>query len=208
MRHCEGDPAQLGKVDRPPARTSRRACQSFQRKGRHSRWHLLLGAAGPLHPRAAGPDHTAARHHQVNGAAPALSALRHRQPRERSTESTGHAADPPRGGRGGPDTTLFRDPSAGRPPTGLPVAIVVVWRIIGQWKSASHSPRDGTGSVGRAPCTASTAPSRPWCRQTREKLVWIGPDDRGLDVEVVAIVEPDYPLVIHVMPHQFRRRTP
>jgi len=41
---------------------------------------------------------------------------------------------------------------------------------------------------------------------TREQLVWVGPDDRGL--EVVAIVEPDYLLVIHVMPHQFRRRTP
>jgi len=43
---------------------------------------------------------------------------------------------------------------------------------------------------------------------TREQLVWVGPDARGLDLEVVAIVEPDYLLVIHVMPHQFRRRTP
>lgn len=42
----------------------------------------------------------------------------------------------------------------------------------------------------------------------RERLLWIGPDDRGLDLEVIAIVEPDYLLVIHVMPHQFRRRTP
>ncbi len=42
----------------------------------------------------------------------------------------------------------------------------------------------------------------------RERLLWIGPDDRGLDLEVVAIVEPEYLLVIHVMPHQFRRRTP
>ncbi len=43
---------------------------------------------------------------------------------------------------------------------------------------------------------------------TREQLVWVGPDDRGLDLEVVAIVEPDYLLVIHVMPYRFRRRTP
>lgn len=42
----------------------------------------------------------------------------------------------------------------------------------------------------------------------QERLVWIGPDDRGVELEVVAIVEPDYLLVIHVMPHQFRRRTP
>jgi hypothetical protein len=42
----------------------------------------------------------------------------------------------------------------------------------------------------------------------RERLLWIGPDDRGLDLEVIAIIEPEYLLVIHVMPHQFRRRTP
>jgi hypothetical protein len=42
----------------------------------------------------------------------------------------------------------------------------------------------------------------------QERLLWIGPDDRGVELEVIAIVEPDYLLVIHVMPHQFRRRTP
>jgi hypothetical protein len=44
--------------------------------------------------------------------------------------------------------------------------------------------------------------------ERQERLVWIGPDDRGVGLEVIAIVEPDYLLVIHVMPHQFRRRTP
>ena len=39
---------------------------------------------------------------------------------------------------------------------------------------------------------------------TEDRLLWIGPDDRGLDLEIVAIVEPDYLLVIHVMPHHFR----
>ncbi|MCU1625038.1 MAG: hypothetical protein JWL79_3883 [Frankiales bacterium] len=38
----------------------------------------------------------------------------------------------------------------------------------------------------------------------RNRLLWIGPDDRGVDLEIVAIVEPDCLLVIHVMPHQFR----
>jgi hypothetical protein len=37
------------------------------------------------------------------------------------------------------------------------------------------------------------------------RLLWIGPDDRGLVLEIVAIVDPDYLLVIHVMPHHFRR---
>ena len=38
----------------------------------------------------------------------------------------------------------------------------------------------------------------------RNRLLWISPDDRGLDLEIVAIVEPDCLLVIHVMPHHFR----
>ncbi len=48
----------------------------------------------------------------------------------------------------------------------------------------------------------------PADEETREQLVWVGRDDRDLELEVVAIVEPDYLLVIHVMPYQFRRRTP
>lgn len=43
--------------------------------------------------------------------------------------------------------------------------------------------------------------------ELQQRLLWIGPDDRGLELEVIAIVEPDYLLVIHVMPRQFRRRT-
>jgi hypothetical protein len=43
---------------------------------------------------------------------------------------------------------------------------------------------------------------------TNERRLWIGPDDRGLDLEIVAVVAPDYLLVIHVMPHHFRRSNP
>jgi hypothetical protein len=32
------------------------------------------------------------------------------------------------------------------------------------------------------------------------RLVWLGADDRGLMLEIVAIETPDYLLVIHVMP--------
>ncbi|HUR51108.1 MAG TPA: hypothetical protein VMZ11_03185 [Mycobacteriales bacterium] len=42
----------------------------------------------------------------------------------------------------------------------------------------------------------------------RVRLLWIGQDDRGLDLEILAIVEPEYLLVIHVMPHHFRGSTP
>jgi hypothetical protein len=41
--------------------------------------------------------------------------------------------------------------------------------------------------------------------ETREKLLWIGQDDRGLELEIVAIVSDNYLLVIHVMPTIFRK---
>lgn len=41
----------------------------------------------------------------------------------------------------------------------------------------------------------------------RERRVYVGPDDRGLELEIVAIVEPEYLLVIHVMPTALRRRS-
>jgi hypothetical protein len=40
----------------------------------------------------------------------------------------------------------------------------------------------------------------------RERRVWVDPDDRGLELEIVAIVEPEYLLEIHVMAYRFRRR--
>lgn len=36
-------------------------------------------------------------------------------------------------------------------------------------------------------------------------ISWIGPDDRGVDLEILALVVPDGLVVIHVMPHTFRR---
>jgi hypothetical protein len=48
----------------------------------------------------------------------------------------------------------------------------------------------GTGQAGsRAPADETD----------RERRVWVGPDDRGLESEIVAIVEPEYLLVIHVI---------
>lgn len=40
----------------------------------------------------------------------------------------------------------------------------------------------------------------------RERLVWVGPDHRGLVLEIVVICEPDQLLVVHAMPRRFRRR--
>jgi len=38
-----------------------------------------------------------------------------------------------------------------------------------------------------------------------DRLIWIGPDNRDLILEIEALVLPDCILVIHVMPHRFRR---
>ena len=39
-----------------------------------------------------------------------------------------------------------------------------------------------------------------------QNLRWIGFDDRGLELEIIAVVTPKYLLVIHVMPYRFRRK--
>lgn len=40
-----------------------------------------------------------------------------------------------------------------------------------------------------------------------EQWTWVGPDDRGLELEIVGVVpEPTTLLVIHVMPYAFRRK--
>lgn len=39
-----------------------------------------------------------------------------------------------------------------------------------------------------------------------ERLVWVGMDDRGLELEIVAVLETDYLLVIHVMPRSLKTR--
>ena len=37
-----------------------------------------------------------------------------------------------------------------------------------------------------------------------ERLVWIGEDDRGIELEIVALLLPDAVVVIHVMPTALR----
>ena len=38
-----------------------------------------------------------------------------------------------------------------------------------------------------------------------DRLLWVGPDDRGIVLEVMAVELPDYLLIIHAMPVAFRR---
>ena len=41
--------------------------------------------------------------------------------------------------------------------------------------------------------------------QASERREWIGPDDRGVELEIIGVVLPDYLLIIHVMPLHYRR---
>lgn len=38
-----------------------------------------------------------------------------------------------------------------------------------------------------------------------DRLVFVGKDDRGIELEIIAVQLPDFLLVIHVMPTEFRR---
>lgn len=38
-----------------------------------------------------------------------------------------------------------------------------------------------------------------------DRLVYLGRDDRGVELEVIAVQMPDYLLVLHVMPTHYRR---
>jgi hypothetical protein len=39
----------------------------------------------------------------------------------------------------------------------------------------------------------------------KNKLLWVGEDARGLELEVIAVVEGELTVVIHAMPFRFKR---
>lgn len=41
--------------------------------------------------------------------------------------------------------------------------------------------------------------------ETEERRTWVGVDDRGVELEIIGVVLPEYLLIIHVMPTQYRR---
>jgi len=56
------------------------------------------------------------------------------------------------------------------------------------------------------PLTRTTTPVPvPADAASDARLVWIGLDDRGIELEIVALDLPDAAVVIHVMPTALRR---
>jgi hypothetical protein len=63
--------------------------------------------------------------------------------------------------------------------------------------------------VGKAHALAvinTVEPQRVAATATHDaRLVWIGPDDRGIELEIVALDRVDDVVIIHVMPTALRR---
>jgi len=101
-------------------------------------------------------------------------------------------------------------PAASRPTRGHDSALPspVVWRIIVGWRVrfSQSARRHRIGKARALHVIEGTDPSRVSDEEAPDRLVWLGVDDRGLELEVVALDLPDYLLVIHVMPTRLRRR--
>jgi hypothetical protein len=68
--------------------------------------------------------------------------------------------------------------------------------------------RRGCSPTPQTPAQPSTTPPprRPPTDDLDARIEWIGPDDRGLELEIIAVEPADLWLVIHVMPTALRRK--
>ena len=77
------------------------------------------------------------------------------------------------------------------------------------WRSGGRRPAAGIASVGHARHVMATVqPINTATSSGNQALLWVGPDDRGVELEMVAVVLPYLYLVIHVMPTALRREQP
>jgi len=78
------------------------------------------------------------------------------------------------------------------------------YRMEVRWSQSSR--RHG---IGRAPARhvmTTVDPTESTTTSGEAALLWVGTDDRGVELEIVAAVLPELYLVIHVMPTALRRR--
>jgi hypothetical protein len=72
-----------------------------------------------------------------------------------------------------------------------------------RWSQSSRRHRIGRAHARHVMSTVEPAESMTTAGSAA--LLWIGTDDRGVELEIVAAVLPDLYLVIHVMPTALRR---
>ena len=73
------------------------------------------------------------------------------------------------------------------------------------WTQSSRRHRIGRAHARFVMDTTEPSPIRT--ASDSEGLLWVGPDDRGVELEIVAVALPDLYLVIHVMPTALRGGT-
>lgn len=71
-----------------------------------------------------------------------------------------------------------------------------------RWTKASRKHRIGRAHARHV--MATVEPTTATTSKGNAGLLWIGPDDRGVELEVIAAVLPGRYLVIHVMPTALR----
>lgn len=72
-----------------------------------------------------------------------------------------------------------------------------------RWAQSSRRHRIGRAHARHVMSTVT--PTESVTTSGTTALLWIGPDDRGVELEIVAAVLPELYLVIHVMPTALRR---
>lgn len=73
-----------------------------------------------------------------------------------------------------------------------------------RWARASRRHRIGRAHARHV--IATVEPQRTTTASGNPGLLWVGDDDRGVELEIVAAVLPDLYVVVHVMPTALRSR--
>lgn len=72
-----------------------------------------------------------------------------------------------------------------------------------RWSQSSRRHRIGRAHAGRVMST--TTPQEVTTATGNPAPLWVGLDDRGIELEIIAAVLPNQYLVVHVMPTALRR---
>lgn len=72
-----------------------------------------------------------------------------------------------------------------------------------RWSQSSRRHRIGRAHARHV--ISTTTPHQVTTATGHHGLLWVGDDDRGIELEIIAVVLPDRYLVIHVMPTALRR---
>ena len=76
-----------------------------------------------------------------------------------------------------------------------------------RFTTSARKHRIGKARALRAMAAAGEPAVIPGAGDLDDQLLFIGKDDRGMELKVMAVEQPDRLLVIHVMPYAYRRNS-